>query len=194
MNFASRRIKILYAACVCILFLFAHSLDVAASYPEELMQHRKGEMRALRVHQTPLALPAIEFSDKLGRSVTAKDFRGKVVVLNLWATWCAPCVKELPALNALQRKFKKDDIAIVAVSQDRAGNKVVPPFYEKLGLRDLEIYLDNQSTLMAGFRVSGLPTTILIDRSGKEVARLVGAINWNSPDVIALLKAIAAHQ
>lgn len=173
--------------------IYASPIFSAPGDSSYLTTYKKGEMRALRIHQSPLSLPAIEFKDKSQRSVTPKDFRGKVVVLNLWATWCLPCVKELPALDALQSRFSYEDVAILAVSQDRAGNKVVPPFYERLRLRKLNIYLDNESTLMAAFRVSGLPTTILIDRSGKEVARLVGAINWDSPEVISLVKAISAR-
>jgi thiol-disulfide isomerase/thioredoxin len=127
---------------------------------------------------TPPA-PDLAFTDREGRPVRLTDMRGKVVVLNLWATWCAPCVREMPALDRLQALVGGPDAEIVALSLDRGGMAQVGPFFERLGLANLAIYLDPPSEAMKAFRPRGLPTTIIVGRDGRELGRVEGELAWD---------------
>jgi thiol-disulfide isomerase/thioredoxin len=115
------------------------------------------------------------------------DFRGRIVLVNLWATWCEPCIREMPSLDRLRAALPGEDLAIVLVSQDRGGDKVVAPFLDKLGLA-IKTYLDPKSTVGHAFEVRGLPTSILIDRDGRELGRVEGALEWDGAPAQALLR------
>jgi thiol-disulfide isomerase/thioredoxin len=136
----------------------------------------------------PLPAPEASFTAQSGETVTLAAFRGKVVLVNLWATWCAPCIQEMPSLARLQAKL--GDLAVVAVSEDRRGADVVDPFLAKIALAGLAIYLDPKNDLGHGFRVDGLPTSYLIDRDGRIVAMLEGAADWDSA---AMVKRLGAY-
>ncbi len=135
----------------------------------------------------PRPAPDIAFADGAGKTVSLADFRGRVVLVNLWATWCEPCIREMPSLDRLRAALPAQDLAIVLISQDRGGDKVVAPFFQKLGLR-LETYLDPKSTVGHAFKVRGLPTSILIDRDGSELGRVEGALDWDGAPAQALLR------
>lgn len=146
------------------------------------------EMADFTPIQPPRPAPETGFTDESGKSLTLADLRGKVLLVNLWATWCAPCVEEMPALDALQAKLGGRDFQVLAVSTDRGGAKQVRPFYEKHGLKRLAIYLDPKTALTRALGAKGLPTSILIDREGKMVGQLVGAAAWDSLDAVALIR------
>ncbi len=148
----------------------------------------EGSMQKFKPSDAPQPAPALSFIGKDGERVELADFKGKVVLLNLWATWCAPCVKEMPSLDALQARLGGDRFEVVALSLDRGGRSVVEPFLAKLGVRNLAIYLDPQSTAMGAFKPRGLPTTVIIDREGYEVGRLEGDAEWNSEEAVKLLE------
>jgi thiol-disulfide isomerase/thioredoxin len=133
----------------------------------------------------PRPAPAASFSERDGKAVTLASFRGRVVLVNLWATWCAPCIKEMPSLARLQAKMK--GLAILAVSQDRRGAAVVDPFIAKIALNGLAIYLDPQNALTHAFGVVGLPTSVLVDRDGRILGELQGAAEWDSDAMVKLL-------
>jgi thiol-disulfide isomerase/thioredoxin len=135
----------------------------------------------------PRPAPEIAFADGAGKSLSLADFRGKLVLVNLWATWCEPCIREMPSLDRLRAAMPAGDLAIVLVSQDRGGDKVVAPFFAKLGLK-LETYLDPKSAVGHAFEVRGLPTSILIDREGNELGRVEGALDWDGGPAQALLR------
>jgi len=139
---------------------------------------------------SPLPAPAVMFATRAGAPASLADFAGRVVLVNLWATWCAPCVKEMPSLARLQAKL--GDLAVLAVSEDRRGAELVEPFAAKLGLDGLAIYLDPKNNLSHAFAVEGLPTSFLIDRTGRVVASLVGAAEWDSPAMVGLLRTYLA--
>jgi thiol-disulfide isomerase/thioredoxin len=147
-----------------------------------------GDMRQFNLLDAPRPAPEVAFTDVAGREISLADFHGKLILLNLWATWCGPCVEEMPSLDRLQAKLGGRDFQILAVSSDRAGAKVVEPFIAKLGLADLKVYLDPKSKTNHAFGVRGLPTSILIDADGRELGRLEGAAKWDSPETIAFLK------
>jgi thiol-disulfide isomerase/thioredoxin len=148
----------------------------------------EGGMHKFKPSDAPQPAPALSFIGKDGERAELADFKGKVVLLNLWATWCAPCVKEMPSLDALQARLDGDRFEVVALSLDRGGRSVVEPFLAKLGVRNLAIYLDPQSTAMGVFEPRGLPTSVIIDREGYEVGRLEGEAEWNSEEAVKLLE------
>ncbi|MGH7066060.1 MAG: TlpA family protein disulfide reductase, partial [Stellaceae bacterium] len=134
------------------------------------------------------ALPELRFADGDGRPLTLGDFSGRPVVLNIWATWCVPCRKEMPALDRLQAAFDKSRLAVLPLSIDRQGASVVRQFYREVGLKALGIYLDPSGKVSRDVDVSGVPTTLLIDRDGHEIARKLGPAEWDSPAMTALIR------
>lgn len=141
-------------------------------------------------HNKPRQMLSPPITDRAGRSLTLDDFQGRVVLLNVWATWCAPCLEEMPTLDALQEKLGGEDFLVLPLSIDRAGIKVVRRFYDELSIRHLGIYLADSTRAMLAFGVQGLPTTILIDRKGLERGRLVGPADWDSRQVIAQVQGL----
>ncbi len=139
------------------------------------------------------ALPVLAFTDGDGRRMDLGAFRGRVVLLNLWATWCAPCVKEMPSLERIQAALGGADFQVVALAEDRGGAKVVLPFLEKLGVRSLPAYLDAEGTATRIMKAQGLPTTILIDRDGREVGRMLGGSEWDQPRSRQLIERLIAE-
>lgn len=135
----------------------------------------------LQVHPEPRAMPALEFVDGNGDARTLADFRGRVVVLNVWATWCAPCREEMPTLDALQAALGGPRLEVVALSVDREGADAVRGFFDEIGIGNLEIYVDTRMRAPGKLGIPGLPATLVIDPQGREVARLVGPADWNSP-------------
>lgn len=140
------------------------------------------------LHEKPREMLSPPFVDGKGRDLTLADFRGRVVLLNIWATWCVPCREEMPTLDALQEKMGGGDFHVLPLSIDRAGMKIVRRFYDEIGLRHLDTYLAEDIRVMAAFAIVGLPTTILIDRDGFERGRLVGPAEWDSPEVMAQIQ------
>ena len=135
----------------------------------------------------PYPAPAISFADTSGHSVELSELQGKLVIVNLWATWCAPCLREMPSLERLQSRLG-ERVAVLAVSEDRGGNKSVEPFIAKLGLKSVKIYIDPKSEVGHAFGVQGLPTSFIIDHEGKVLGRVEGAAEWDSPKILRVLE------
>lgn len=148
----------------------------------------QGEFRNFTLLETPEPAPETRFFDGQELPLSLADFRGKVVLLNVWATWCPPCVFEMPTLDAVQGRLGPEGLAVVAVSVDREGLDIVGPFLRDLAVRHLEIYLDPLSRLARALGVTALPTTYLIDAQGRLAGYLRAAADWNSPDAEALLR------
>ena len=140
------------------------------------------------VHESPRPLPEIQFENGQGEAMSLADFRGKVVLLNIWATWCAPCRREMPTLERLQAELGGPDFEVVALSIDRKGLPVVEDFYQELGLRDLGIYVDASGKASRELSALGVPTTLLIDREGNELGRLAGPAEWDSPEMVSFIR------
>jgi thiol-disulfide isomerase/thioredoxin len=140
----------------------------------------------------PRPLPQIAIADGDGKASSLPDFRGKFVLLNVWATWCVPCRKEMPTLDRLQGLLGGPDFQVIALSIDRGGADAVRKFYGEIGVERLAIQLDVGGEAFQKLGVVGLPTTVLIDREGREVGRLIGPAEWDSPKMIAFLKSIVA--
>ena len=140
----------------------------------------------------PWRAPTVSFADAAGRNLSLSDFTGRLVLVNLWATWCAPCRQEMPSLERLQTRLG-DKIAILAISEDRGGSKAVAPFVARFGLKAVKTYLDPDSAVGRAFKVDGLPTSFLIDRQGRVLGRVEGGAEWDSPKMLAILDPLLAR-
>ncbi len=136
----------------------------------------------------PVPAPLETFAALDGARVRLADFKGRVVVLNFWATWCPPCIREMPSLDRLQAALEGRGLAVLAVSIDRGGVKVIRPFAKGLGLDRLGLYHDDTGALFKAFGVTGLPTTFLIDRQGGIVGAYPGPAEWDGPEARALIE------
>ena len=139
----------------------------------------------------PRPLPHFVFTDDAGREHSAADFRGEVLVINLWATWCPPCVAELPTLDRLQGSLAEIGVRVLALSQDRGGAPVVARFYAQTGVQHLGIWLDPRGAAARALGARGLPTTLVVTREGREAMRLAGEAAWDAPEMLGLIRAIA---
>ncbi|MEM9762955.1 MAG: TlpA disulfide reductase family protein [Pseudomonadota bacterium] len=145
---------------------------------------------SMPLHGAPRALRSPPFVDGDGQDLTLADFEGRVVLLNIWATWCAPCREEMPTLDALQARLGGPDFHVLPLSIDRAGLDPVRRFYDEIGIRHLGMYLAEDIRAMHAFAVIGLPTTLLIDRQGRERGRLTGPAEWDSPEAVAQIQSL----
>ena len=144
------------------------------------------------LHDAPKPLPPVTFTDDQGKSGPLGDFAGKVVLLNIWATWCLPCRKEMPTLDRLEQALAGPDFEVVTLSIDRGGADVIQKFYAETGVKHLAIRVDTSARAAGDLGAVGLPTTLLLDRQGRELGRLVGPAEWDQPDMIGFLKQVIA--
>lgn len=142
----------------------------------------------------PKPLPPLMIGDGEGEPVPLRSLPGRLIVLNLWASWCLPCLTELPALDRAKAALAAEGIAVVALSLDRLGRSAVLASYAKLKIRHLDVALDVGREAGTVLAAPSLPTTLLIDRHGNEVARYVGAAEWDGAAAVALLRALAAGE
>jgi thiol-disulfide isomerase/thioredoxin len=149
----------------------------------------KGDMAAFVFKPAPEPLPEIAFLDGDGQSRSLKDWRGKVVLLNLWATWCAPCRKEMPDLDRLNKELGGARFEVVALAVDRAGAAGAKRFLDQIKVESLKLYVDPTARAGAILRAVGMPTTILLDAEGREIGRLVGPAEWGGADAKRLIEA-----
>ena len=152
-----------------------------------------GTLAAFLVKPERLAVPDVAFQDGDGKPVKLSDWKGRVVLVNLWATWCAPCRKEMPDLATLQKELGSDQFEVVAISVDRKGAEASAAFLKETGADILRLYVEPSTRIVTEFQSPGLPATILIDRQGREIGRLLGPAHWASPEAIALIKAALAE-
>ncbi len=138
----------------------------------------------------PEAAPHLIFTDAKGRQLSLRDYRGHALVVNLWATWCPPCVAEMPSFSALAPKVKDSGVLILPISIDLTGAAVVWPFFARHGINDLPVLLNQDGSNMQALRSNGIPVSVVIDPQGQLVARLDGAANWNTPDTVAFLRGL----
>jgi thiol-disulfide isomerase/thioredoxin len=134
-------------------------------------------------------LPDVSFVDGTGAAKSLKNFRGKTVLLNLWATWCAPCREEMPSLDRLKADLGSEKFDVVALAVDRTGLEAARKFLDKIKIEHLDLYADPSTRSGSALRVVGMPTTILIDAEGREIGRLPGPAAWDSPDAKRLIEA-----
>ena len=148
----------------------------------------RSAMSALIPTNPPAPPEPAQFTDADGKSFSIADFAGQGLILNLWATWCIPCVAEMPQLEAAAQALAPDRIAVLPLASDRGGAPVVRKFYAAHDIRGLDVWLDPKGDAARAWHARGLPTTLVIDRKGREVARLEGAYEWAKPDALAELR------
>ncbi len=139
----------------------------------------------LKVLDPSVVPPTVSFLDADGAHHSLKDYAGKGIVLNLWATWCSPCIAELPSLDTLAGKLAGQGVAVLPLSSDRGGASAVQRFYEQHGITNLPVLLDPQGAAMRAFGVTGIPATFLLDRNGLECAYVEGDEDWGAQATVA---------
>lgn len=171
--------------------LFLLATPAAALPPdavEALRAARAGEMESLVIHDDPK--PAVEAAFEGPEGETRlTDWPGKVVFVNLWATWCPPCLKEMPAIDALAQAMEGEDFEVVAVSTDRGDPMVPQAWLDEAGVETLELFHDPDWDLQTALAIRGQPTSLILDREGREIARYEGEADWASDDARAMMEA-----
>lgn len=152
---------------------------------------REGDMKKLIFQETPQPVPSVAFqlADDAGEA-TLEDYRGKYVLLNFWATWCAPCRKEMPQLSELQSEFGGDDFEVLTLATGRNSPTGISKFFDEIGVTNLPRHQDPKQALASQMGIFGLPITVLIDPEGNEVARLRGDADWASESAKAIIAAV----
>ena len=143
-----------------------------------------GEAGVIRLHAEPRPVAATAFEDGQGRKRALSEFQGKVVLLNVWATWCAPCREEMPALDRLQQKLGGPGFEVLTLSIDSGGAEAVKRFYDEIGIRSLAIYVDPSMRATAALGAVGVPTTLFLDAQGREIGRRAGPAQWDGPEAV----------
>lgn len=174
---------VLYTAL--LLFANAAAADTAAA-----TALGEGDMRKLVFHAEPKPVPEVAFGHLDGSTHSLADYRGKWVLLNFWATWCAPCREEMPMLANLERDFGGDRFAVVTVATGRNSPQGIERFFDEIAVDNLPLYVDPRHDLARPMAVFGLPVTVIVDPEGREVARLMGEAEWDGPEARALLAAL----
>ena len=171
---------------LALALAFAEPRNAAAADPAPPLRGAFGENFTLL--DPPVPAPPEAFTDLAGNSIRLADFEGRVVLLNFWATWCAPCVREMPSLDRLQAALGDRGLSVVAVSIDRGGVEAIRSFAKRLGLARLGLYHDPKGVLIRAFRVTGLPASFVIDRNGAIVGAYAGPAEWDGPEARALIE------
>ena len=148
-----------------------------------------GDMQGFVLVKERPPAPDTAFLDEDGNTVAVPDFSGRVLLVNFWATWCPPCIREMPSLDRLQAEMGGDDFSVIAISADAGGKAVAGPYLrDRLGLANLDLYLDPKFTAWQAFKAGGLPATFAIDRKGRIVGVFRGEAKWDGDDAKALIR------
>ena len=172
------------AVCIAIVAILALQSSDQARRPPVLT----GLMGEFTAFDPPQPVPTIAFINGADEPMGLGAFAGQVVLVNFWATWCGPCVREMPALDRLEARLGGDNFHVVPISLDRRGVEKVVPFFERHELGNLGVFIDRTGASMRAFGVSGLPTTFLIGRDGTLLGRLEGPAEWDAADAEALIR------
>lgn len=162
--------------------------NAAFAGPVDWQAARDAGMVKLVPAEEPAPVSDIAFTDPEGGTHSLAVYKGQVVLLNFWATWCAPCREEMPSLDALQAQMGGDDFTVVPIATGRNAPERIDAFYAETGLENLPVLLDPRQQLARAMGVVGLPVTVLIDRDGNEVARLLGEADWTSEPAKAVIR------
>ncbi len=179
----AKKIRIIIISCI----LLSYGTTVFAKGP-----NLTGSMKKFQL--TPITKNSMDetgnfnWKNTKGETQSLANFKGRIVLLNFWATWCLPCIKELPSMERLQTKFKKDDFTIIAISLDRGGKSVAARLLKRLKLNKLMLYTDKENKSAQKLGVKFMPTTFIFDRESRKLGKLQGGIEWDSKDAEALIK------
>ncbi len=196
---------VLLAAAAGVIGLLLSKMDLSPAVPvpanvalqgygsKDFKDLAKGRLAAFLVKAERLPMPDLKFRNAEGTELSLNQWKGRVALLNLWATWCAPCRKEMPTLAALQKQLGSRDFEVVALSVDRKGVAASSAFLKETGADSLGLYVDDTAKALDVLQGIGLPLTILVDRRGREIGRLLGPAEWDSDEAVALIKAAIAE-
>ncbi len=184
-----RKLKsaLLYTALACVANTGLADVDAAEAL-------REGDMRKLIFHNAPIESSDVTFMSEDGQEMTLADYQGKYVVLNFWATWCAPCRHEMPHLSALQETMGGDDMDVVTIATGRNPLPGMQRFFAEIGVDNLPLHTDARQNLARSLGVLGLPVTIVLDPDGNEIARMQGDADWSSESAIAIMRTLINSQ
>lgn len=168
--------------------------EAAAFDREALIEARQGTMRKLIFHNEPRPVSAPPMLTEDGAETGIDTFKDRVVVLNFWATWCAPCRKEMPSLGRLQAEFDTEDLKVIALATGRNEQPKVKRFLDSIDVHNLTVFYDPRLRIAAAMGIRGLPATVILDRSGKEIARLTGDAAWDDESALHIFREIAAAE
>lgn len=166
--------------------------ELTADQVAALKEARQGDMKKLVIHDEPWAKIERRFQTESGASKSLADFEGKVMVVNFWATWCPPCRKEMPYLDALKGEIGGDEVDVMAIAMDRASPEKIKEFFLSIEAENLKIYREPTLRIGTEAGILGLPVTIILAPDGREVARLQGEAVWNGPDAKDMIARIVA--
>ena len=181
--------KLMSALLYTALAVVANTAHADMSAVEAL---REGDMRKLMFHETAVASSDAPFLTEAGDEMTLTAYEGQYVVLNFWATWCAPCRVEMPHLSALQAQMGGEDMQVVTIATGRNPAPAINQFFDEIGVDNLPKHVDPRQSLSRSMGVLGLPVTIVLDREGNEIARMQGEADWSGASAIAVMQALIA--
>ena len=161
-----------------IIFVFFLSSALANEVPD---------IKNIVINKEPKTYDNLTFLDSKNEKVTLSNFKGKLVMLNFWATWCAPCEEEMPSLNSISKNSELNNLKIFPINIGQESLEKTQKFFNKLNIKNLKIYYDSPNTLAKKLSLRGLPTTIIFNKDGKEIARIIGSINFNDKKFIKWL-------
>lgn len=187
------RLFLLAIACFTMTVL-AYNMFEQLTSSSSLKKYKIGELSAMVFHERPTPLPLVNVTLEDGSSMLTDKQEGKVRLINLWASWCGPCIVEMPALDRLQAKLGSEKFEVVAINVDRGGVSKAREYMDNLELKHLKLYADPTMTSAYTLADGKLPTSHVVDKEGKVVASYLGALEWDSPDAIALFEHLINQQ
>tara|TARA_B100000795_G_scaffold163825_1_gene123215 strand:- start:643 stop:1158 length:516 start_codon:yes stop_codon:yes gene_type:complete len=165
------------------LIIFIYLITISFSYAIE-----KPNIKNLVLIKKPITYQDVIFKDKNQKDVNLSNYKGKLLIVNFWATWCAPCREEMPSLDSLQLDSRLNNLKVFPVNIGQEDISKSEIFFKELNIQNLDIYFDSKITLAKKFTLRGVPTTILFNKKGQEFARIIGSIDFNNEEFINWLK------
>mgnify|MGYP006087584167 FL=1 len=165
------------------LIIFLYLITTSLSYSTEQLN-----IKNIIIKKDPKSYKNVIFKDIDSNNLNLEDFEGKLILLNFWATWCLPCKEEMPSLDKLQIDKRLDNLKILPINIGQENLEKSKIFYKKLNIKNLEIYYDPSVKIASKFLLRGLPTTIVINKKGQEIARIIGLIDFNNEEFINWIK------
>ena len=180
--------KIHYAVLYTSFLLFANALSANETKFGELNNQKFGDMKKMTIASNTTSAPKTIFFDAGGKELTLNDFKGRLTLVNFWATWCAPCRKEMPSLEELSNQIGGDTFQVLTIATMRSSEEAVKKFFNDNNIIDLPKFRDPKGYLARASGVAALPLTILLDRNGNEISRLIGDADWAQDETIEFIK------
>ena len=179
--------KIHYAVLYTSFLLFANALSANETKFAKLNNQKFGDMKKMTIANNTTSAPKTIFFDTGGKELTLNDFKGRLTLVNFWATWCAPCLEEMPSLSNLQKIKGSEKFNVVTIATMRNSPKSVEKFFDKMSIDNLTKYQDPKGKLARSLKIAGLPLSILLNKDNQEVARFIGDADWSGPHALKLI-------